>query len=182
MNIDDLWSTLGTYGAHIEIVEYCAEWPRIFQLERAAILEMCSPWVIDVHHVGSTAVPGLPSKPILDILPVAGSPAAAERAVEPMTTLGYLYRGENGIPGRSYFDRLVDGRTVVHNHMFPEDHPDVSKMVGFRDYLRMHAEAALEYARLKQELASRYRNDRVAYTDSKEDFINRIVGAALAEQ
>jgi GrpB-like predicted nucleotidyltransferase (UPF0157 family) len=55
-------------------------------------------------------------------------------------------------------------------------------MVGFRDYLRMHEEAALKYARLKQELASRYRNDRVAYTDSKEDFINRIVGAALAEQ
>ena len=182
MNIDDLWSTLGTYGAHIEIVEYRAGWPRIFELERAAILEMCSPWVIDVHHVGSTAVPGLPSKPILDILPVVGSATAAESAIEPMKTLGYLYRGENGITGRSYFDKVVDGRNVVHNHMFPEDHPDVSEMVGFRDYLRMHEEAALEYARLKQELASGYRNDRAAYTDSKEDFISRIVATVRAER
>ena len=146
------------------------------------MLETCSPWVIDVHHVGSTAVPGLPSKPILDILPVVDSPVAAERAVEPMTTLGYQYFGENGIPGRFHFDKVVDGRTVVHNHMFPKDHPDVAKMVGFRDYLRMHEEAALEYARLKQELASRFRNERAAYTDSKEDFINRIVAAAQSEQ
>lgn len=182
MNTEARWNTLGTNGAHIEIVEYRAEWPRIFDIERAAILEMCSPWVIDVHHVGSTAVPGLPSKPILDILPVVDSPAAAERAVEPMTTLGYLYRGENGIPGRFYFDKVVDGRTVVHNHMFSKDHPDVAKMVGFRDYLRAHEDAALEYARLKQELASRYRNERAAYTDSKEDFVNRIVAAAQAEQ
>ena len=182
MDIDDRWSTLGTNGAHIEIVEYRCEWPRTFELERATILEKCSPWVIDVHHVGSTAVPGLPSKPILDILPVVGSPAAGERAVEPMRTLGYLYRGENGIPGRFNFDRIVDDRTVVHNHMFPEDHPDVAKMVGFRDHLRTHTEEALEYARLKQELASRFRNERAAYTDSKEDFINRIVSVVLAEQ
>ena len=182
MNTDTRWESLGTDGAHIEIVEYRAEWARMFELERAAILETCSPWVDDVHHVGSTAVPGLPSKPILDILPVVGSPAAAERVVAPMTTLGYLYRGENGIPGRFYFDKVVDGRTVVHNHMFPEDHPDVAKMVGFRDYLRTHEEAAIEYARLKQELASRFRNDRAAYTDSKEDFINRIVSAAQSKQ
>ncbi len=66
--------------------------------------------------------------------------------------------------------------------MFPEDHPDVAKMVGFRDHLRTRTEEALEYARLKQELASRFRNERAAYTDSKEDFINRIVSVVLAEQ
>ena len=66
--------------------------------------------------------------------------------------------------------------------MFPKGHPDVAKMVSFRDYLRMHEEAALEYARLKHELASRFRNERAAYTDSKEDFINRIVAAARTEQ
>ncbi len=101
MDIDDRWSTLGTNGAHIEIVEYRCEWPRTFELEWAAILEKCSPWVIDVHHVGSTAVPGLPSKPILDILPVVGSPAAGERAVEPMRAPGYLYRGETESLGGS---------------------------------------------------------------------------------
>ena len=100
MNKDGRWNALGTSGAHIEIVEYRTEGPGTFELERAAILGTCSPWVVDVHHVGSTSVPGLPSKPILDILPVVNSPDAAERAVEPMTTPGYQYFGENGIPGR----------------------------------------------------------------------------------
>ena len=180
MDNTSLWSSLGTNGGHIEIVEYRPAWREIFECERAAILERCRPWVIEVHHVGSTSVPGLAAKPLLDIMPVVANPDDGEDAVEPMATLAYRYRDENGLPGRFYFDKIVDGRTVVHAHMYPRSHSDVRKLVAFRDHLSTHQEAAHSYERLKRELASKYRDDRVSYTDAKGAFINEITAAALA--
>ena len=181
MRDPNLWATLGTDGGNIEIVEYRPEWLVLFEHEKAAIMERCRPRVMEVHHVGSTSVPGLAAKPILDIMPVVANPDDGEDAVEPMATLGYRYRDENGLPGRFYFDKIVDGRTVVHAHMYPQDHFDVRKLVAFRDHLRTHQEAALAYERLKRELASKYRDDRVSYTDAKGAFINEITAAALAD-
>ena len=177
----DTWHSLGTPGEHIEVVEYCAEWSQVFEREAAAILAACRLRVTEVHHIGSTSVPGLAAKPILDVLPVAAGPAEALEAVSRLTALGYRYRGENGIAGRSYFDRVVDGRTVMHVHMFPAGHPEVRRHLVFRDHLRTNPEACREYARLKRELASRYRDDRRTYTDSKSVFIEGIVDAALRE-
>ena len=175
----DPWQSLGTRGTHIEIVDYHADWPRVFEREAATILEVCQPWVTDVHHIGSTSVPGLAAKPVLDIMPIAGGPAEGLEAVSRMTELGYRYRGENGIPGRFYFDRVVDGRTVAHVHMLPVGHPDAGKHLAFRDYLRNHPEAARDYERLKRELASKYRNDRRTYTDSKAEFTSGIIATAI---
>ena len=181
--MDDVsfWSPLGTDGGNIEIVEYRPEWLVLFEHEKVAILERCHPWVTEVHHVGSTSVPGLAAKPLLDIMPVVANPDDGESAVEPMTTLEYRYRGDNGLPGRFYFDKIVDGRTVVHAHMYPQNHFDVRKLVAFRDHLRSHHEAALAYEGLKRELASKYRNEREAYTDSKTAFIKCITEVALAD-
>ena len=175
------WSPLGTDGGHVEVVEYRPEWAKIFERERAAILERCQPWVSEVHHVGSTSVPGLAAKPILDIMPVVASPDDGEKAVGPMTTLGYCYRGERGMPGRFYFDKIVGERTVVHNHMFPQSHSDVRKLLAFRDYLRTHRDAAFEYERLKRELARKHREDGGAYTRAKGAFIRETTTAALAD-
>ena len=181
MDSSQLWRSLGTDGGHVEIVEYRPEWAEIFERERGAILEGCRPWVMEVHHVGSTSVPGLGAKPILDIMPVVASPNDGERAVEPMTTQGYKYRGENGLRGRFYFDKIVDGRTVVHCHMYPQGHSDVRKLVAFRNQLRTDSVMARDYERLKRELALKYRDDRPAYTDAKGTFVNEITTAALAE-
>ena len=175
----DGWQSLGTPGEHIDVVEYCADWPLIFEREAAAILAACRPWVTDLHHVGSTSVPGLVAKPVLDMMPIAAGPAEGLEAVSRMTTLGYRYRGENGIAGRFYFDRVVEGRTVVHVHMFPAGHPEIRKHLVFRDHLRKNPEAAREYARLKRDLASRYRDDRRTYTESKAAFIESIIDIAM---
>ena len=177
----DTWHSLGTRGERIEVVEYSAEWPRVFEREEAAILSACLPWITEVHHIGSTSVPGLAAKPILDVLPVAVGPAEALEAVAPMTALGYRYRGENGIAGRLYFDRVVEGRTVVHVHMFPAGHPEVRRHLVFRDHLRVNPDVAREYERLKRELASRYRDDRRTYTDSKAAFITGVIDAAMRD-
>ena len=174
----DPWQSLGTQTGHVEIAEYSPDWPLVFEREAAAILEACRPWVTEVHHVGSTSVPGLAAKPILDMMPIAAGPAEGLQSVPRMTALGYLYDGESGIPGRFYFDRVVDGRTVAHVHMLPVGHPDARKHLVFRDHLRTHPDTAREYERLKRELASKYRDDRRTYTDSKADFISAIIEAA----
>ena len=174
----DPWQSLGTQTGHVEIAEYSPGWPLVFEREAAAILEACSPWVTEVHHVGSTSVPGLAAKPILDMMPIAAGPAEGLEAVPRMTALGYLYDGESGIPGRFYFDRVVDGRTVAHVHMLPVGHLAASKHLVFRDHLRTHPDAAREYERLKRELATKYRDDRRTYTDSKADFIAGVIEAA----
>ena len=173
------WDSLGTQGGRVEIVEYNPGWPRLFECEAAAIREACGPWVVEVHHVGSTAVPGLAAKPVLDVMPVAAGPAEAREAVSGMTSLGYRYRGENGIAGRCYFDKAVDGRTVAHVHMFPLGHPAIRTHLAFRDYLRTHPDAARDYERLKRELAAKHRNDRDAYTDAKAAFIEGIIAVAM---
>ena len=177
----DAWQSLGTPGEHIEIVEYRAEWPRVFEREAAAILAVCWPLIVEAHHVGSTSVPGLAVKPILDVLPVAAGSSEAAESVSRMTALGYRYRGENGIAGRFYFDRVVDGRTVMHVHVFPAGHPEVRRHLAFRDHLRANPDAAREYELLKQELARLYRDDRRAYTDAKAAFITRVIEAAMRE-
>ena len=178
---DDRWRSLGTDGAHIKIVEYDPEWPRVFEREAEAILQECRPCITEVHHIGSTSVTGLAAKSVLDMMPVAATPGDGAKAVSKMTMLGYLYRGENGIPGRFYFDRVIDGRTVAHVHMFPARHPDVRKHLVFRDHLRAHPDAAQDYERLKRRLASKYRDDRRTYTDAKAEFINMIIDTAMSQ-
>ena len=182
MSATGCWHSLGTQGGRIEIVDYNPGWPRLFEREAAAILQACAPWVVEVHHVGSTAVPGLAAKPVLDVMPVAAGPAEALEAVSRMTALGYRYRGENGIAGRCYFEKAVDGRTVAHVHMFPLGHPAVRTHLAFRDYLRTHPDAARDYERLKWDLAAKYRNDRGAYTSAKAAFIEDIIAAALGNE
>ena len=178
---DDRWRSLGTRGAHVEIVEYDPEWPLVFEREAKAILEECSPWVTKVHHIGFTSVPGLAAKSILDMMPIAASTDDAAKAVSGVEMLGYLYSGESGIPGRFYFDRVVGGRVVAHVHMFPAGHPDVWKHLVFRDHLRAHPDAAQDYERLKRRLASKYRDDRRTYTDAKAEFITGIIETAMSQ-
>lgn len=174
--VDDArWRSLGTQGRHVEIVAHRPEWAEVFAYAAAAILDACTPWVTEVHHIGSTSVPGLAAKPVLDMMPVAVDPDNGARAVPKMTALGYRYRGENGIPGRFYFDRIVDGRTVAHVHMFPATHPVVCTHLAFRDHLRAHPQVARDYERLKRALVSKYRDDRRSYTDKKAEFVSGVI-------
>ena len=163
----------------MEIVEYNPDWPRLFGREAAAIREACGSRVVEVHHIGSTSVPGLAAKPVLDMMPVAAGPSEAGETVPSMAALGYRCLGEYGIPGRLYFEKHVDGRDVAHVHMFPLGHPGIRTHLAFRDYLRAHPGAAHDYERLKRELAVRHRNDREAYTDAKAAFIEGVIAAAI---
>ena len=172
------WTTLGTVGRQIEVVPYAPEWPGLFEFEARRIQEACGDTIVVVEHIGSTAVPGLLAKPILDMMPGLRSYQDGFKTIEPLKQLGYEYFGENGIPGRHYFNLVYEQRTILHVHMIEMGTEFWQRHLLFRDYLRAHPTVAAQYAQLKKELAVRYRNERTAYTEGKSEFINSVLQKA----
>jgi GrpB-like predicted nucleotidyltransferase (UPF0157 family) len=132
--------------------------------------------VVRIEHVGSTSIPGVDAKPILDIVVAVRDMtqvAAFEQAVRP---LGYIHQVENDQPGRLYFvKRTADDRSTHHLNITELDTECWFTHVAFRDYLREHPEAREEYRTLKLDLAHRHSRDRAAYQEGKGQFIEHIL-------
>ncbi len=163
----------------VVVVDYDSSWPARYERERASIVEALGDvmeGVAAIEHVGSTAVPGLAAKPIIDIMVGVRELPVGERCVQPLEALEYEYRGDAGIPGRYYF-RKGNPRSH-HLHMVQHGTEFWQRHLLFRDLLRERPAVAQEYAALKKELAAQYRTDRLAYTEAKTPFID----AALARE
>lgn len=171
------WDLLGERRS-LEIAPYREDWPSLYGIEAKRIRRACGRLVVAIEHIGSTAVPDLAAKPILDIMPGLAKVEDGHGTVEPMRQLGYEYHGEHGIPGRFHYDRHHAGRCIIHVHMFQVGTEDWERHLLFRDYLRQHPDVAKEYEALKRELSSRFQTDRVGYTDGKTEFIESVVQRA----
>ena len=171
--------SLGLEPGTVRVVPYDPAWPEAFAAERARLLELVGPDLpIALEHIGSTAVPGLPAKPVIDIL--AGFPAGVPVApfVAALRDAGYDHRGPNGIPGREYFRRGEPRR--FHLHLVARLGPLWRDHLAFRDALRARPALRDEYAALKLALAERFPHDRASYTSGKDDFVARVVAGAPA--
>jgi GrpB-like predicted nucleotidyltransferase (UPF0157 family) len=162
----------------VALVAYDPKWPGLFQEEREHLLA-CLPRELigQIEHFGSTAVPGLAAKPIIDILVEVKSLEETRLRIVPILeaqSYEYFWRptwGDDTPPFYAWFiKRDSEGRRTHHLHMV-ERHFEHWDRLLFRDYLRAHPEAAVEYQRLKMNLAARYPQDRVAYTKGKTGFI-----------
>ena len=167
---------LGLRGNTVRVSPYSSEWPRLFLEERERLDRCIGEYVLDIQHVGSTSIPGMAAKPILDIAIAVENFEEAARCVQPIEQLGYQYRGENGIPRRHYFTK-GDPRTH-HLHMVELHSENWAITICFRDQLRQRADLAQEYAALKLCLAEQFPTDRTAYQDGKADFIQRVLQQA----
>lgn len=154
------------------LVEYNDEWPKLFDDEKARLRNRGGELVVEIEHIGSTSVPGLSAKPIIDILLGVKKLEDADTLVDVFSREGYKYapQHEDLLPERRFMSR-----PGFHLHMTEHGNLFWRKHIFFRNYLRSHAEVRAEYAQLKTMLAGKYRNDRSAYTDSKSDFINSIL-------
>ncbi len=171
-------AVLGLPRGTVRLRPYSADWPRLFEAERARLQAAIGWYVLDIQHIGSTSVPGLAAKPILDIGVAVTNFEAAAVCIESLVALGYEYLGELGIPRRHYF---VKGAPRTHHlHMNEITSDDWQRTIAFRDYLRRHPEAAQEYADLKHALTVCFPEDREAYTNAKSGFIARILQQAQA--
>ncbi len=165
----------------VHIVAYDTGWPARFGEERDRIERVIGRWLVGIEHVGSTAVPGLDAKPVIDVMPGLSSMLDADLCVEPLVSLGYSYWEEGAEPHHRLFAKFVDdGWTArTHNlHLVEAGGWYWRERLLFRDYLRDHAETAREYARLKHELARRHMDDREAYTAAKKRFVTSVVEKA----
>ena len=163
----------------IVIANYDPAWPARFDEEREAIvaaLGEATGSIVAIEHVGSTSVPGLAAKPIIDIMIGVRQVADGVPCITPIVQLGYECRGEFGIPGRLYF-RKGEPRTH-HIHMVAHEGEFWRRHVAFRDLLRARPDLVEEYARLKRELAAHYGGDRAGYTEAKTPFIESALARA----
>jgi GrpB-like predicted nucleotidyltransferase (UPF0157 family) len=164
--------------AMIVLAPYDPDWPARFAAARDEILSACAGLVIEVHHIGSTSIPGIAAKPIIDIMPVVRRFEHGATCVGGLRALGYEYRGEYGIAGRHYF---VRGDPRSHQvHMYAADHREVERHLLFRDYLRTHPDERAAYETLKRDLAARFSHDVSAYAAAKTPFCERIDRLARA--
>ena len=164
----------------VEIAEYDPAWPALFERERDMIAGALGDLMVAIEHVGSTAVPGLGAKPVIDIMIGVRNLTDGERCVGPLEGLGYEYKGEYGIPGRLYFRRLTKGGRSHQIHMVEHESDFWERLLLFRDYLREHPGEARAYYELKVRLAAQFRTDREGYTEAKTEFIQAAQAKARA--
>jgi GrpB-like predicted nucleotidyltransferase (UPF0157 family) len=175
-------------GKPIVIADYDATWPVTFSRECAAIFHACGrDSFVTIEHVGSTSVPGLAAKPIIDLMPGLRCLADAAALIPKLMTIGYEYAPKlehpspdwgAGMPFRRYFRKDVGGERAFHMHMVEVGSPFWNDHIAFRDYLRSSPQEATDYARLKRELAAAYNatlgpssNRALEYVDRKSPFI-----------
>jgi len=166
----------------VNVVSYNPDWPDQFQVEADLITDSLGENVNSVHHMGSTAIPGMIAKPTIDILLVVKSHDVLDANQQALGALGYLPKGENGIPGRRYYVRLEGEFHRCHVHAFEEGHPEVERHLLFRDYLRSHPDEAQAYGSLKLKLVEQFPRDPQSYTEAKSEFIREIDQRAAAWQ
>ena len=185
---------------------YDPDWPVLFEEERQRIVAAIGRFAAGIHHVGSTSIPGMPAKPILDIAVLLHDFADGERCIEPLEKIGYLHMGVmDDIPGDRVFHRgdslpegcsqFDDDKTAPGSvpkgpthivqthilHMYAVDNPVRQHHFHFRDYLIAHPETAAEYGRLKTSLSNKHPDDRRSYSAGKRSFIKAVLAKAAKE-
>lgn len=162
----------------VVIVGYDPRWPLVFEEEAARVASVLNrDLVVRIDHIGSTAVPGLVAKPIIDLLVSVHSLAEAKQvAVSPLEELGYAYWFDNPDSQRMFFVKGLPPNSprTHHIHVVESDSILLERLL-FRDYLREHPDEALRYAQLKHHLAEQFPDDREAYTSGKTEYIQSVM-------
>ena len=163
----------------LELHAYNPMWPRDFENEAEVLRGILGHDLLAIHHIGSTAIPGMIAKPTIDILAVALTLEAVDRHADRMQASGYVGKGENGIAGRRYFQRFGQGgRHTHHIHIFQKRAPQIDWHLAFRDFLRAHPAKAALYAETKRHAAAAF-SARQEYQAQKSPCIEKIEAEAV---
>ncbi|MCA0970191.1 GrpB family protein [Halobacillus litoralis] len=157
----------------VEVHPYQPEWGSSFTKEAKRLESLFGRELLDIHHIGSTAVEGMAAKPVIDLMPVVADIARIDAHNESMKALGYEPKGEYGISGRRFFIKGRDLRTH-HVHIYEKGNPEIERHLIFRDYLMEHPAARERYSQVKQVLAEKYPDDIGAYIKGKERIVKEL--------
>jgi len=165
----------------IIVIPYQTSWRDQFQRLRDQLNDALGSLAERIEHVGSTAVPGLWAKPIIDVDIVVPTRTEFESVRRCLEEQGYDYLGDQGVPGREAFALRSHEPTIPEHHLYVcrADSIELRRHLAFRDFLRTHPERAAEYSVLKRALAVEFRNDRIEYTNAKGEFIENALSEVL---
>lgn len=162
----------------LTVVDYDDMWPRLFKSERSLLQITLGKVIYQIHHIGSTSVPGLSAKPVIDILIEVTNLAELDSMNQAMERAGYTVRGENGISNRRYFTKGGNQRSH-HIHAFTTGDAQIIKHLAFRDYLIKNNDVAAQYALMKKNAMLLCENNSHQYSIYKADFIQKHLRIAL---
>jgi putative hydrolase of the HAD superfamily len=163
-------------GQPLEVVDYDPRWPELFAIERERLVNALGPSAVKIQHVGSTSVPALAAKPVIDIAIGIKEYPWPSAPIEAIVALGYEHKGEHGIPRRHYFRKGVP--RTHHVHVLELNSEQYAGHILLRDYLRSHPGVARQYEALKRGLVRTVRGDHRAYEEGKAEFIRDIISRA----
>lgn len=167
----------GLKAGTVELASYTADWSRRFLAEKRRLARYLPARGTRIEHIGSTAVPGLDAKPIIDIAVRMPSLKRLPVLIAALTRARYCYKGEYGLAGRHFF---VRGDPVTHHvHLVAQGCEHWTRWLAFRDYLRAFPVEAAAYNAFKRDLARRFATNRDAYTKAKTPFISVMLGKAM---
>jgi GrpB-like predicted nucleotidyltransferase (UPF0157 family) len=160
--------------------EHDPAWAAAFQRESEQLRALLGDELCAIHHVGSTSVPGLAAKPIIDVLPLVRRLSYLDERTPALEGAGYRARGEYGLPGRRYFTKDHEGHRTHNVHAYQVDDASVERHLAFCAFLRRHEQVCREYEALKREVYARHPDDIGAYNDGKDAWIKRVEPLAIA--
>lgn len=165
----------------IIILDYDPTWPHLFQLLRERIAAKLGSIAVRIEHVGSTSVPGLAAKPIIDIDVLLAADNLLNEAIERLAQIGYNHQGDLGIAGREAFKAPKD-YPPHHLYVCSTNSSEFARHLAFRDFLRANPVEAREYGDLKRSLADKFRENREAYADGKAEFIAKLLNRTFVDR
>lgn len=166
----------------VELHPHSPRWAQMAAEETRRLKSALGEELVTVHHIGSTAIPGIMAKPVVDLIPIVADIGRLDAREAVMRALGYKWFGEYGLPGRRYcyLKEAATGRRLFQLHCYQDGSPEVARHLAFRDYLRAHPQLAKEYEAEKIRAAEAVSSDVNAYNAEKNDWIKRVEKDALA--
>lgn len=165
---------IGLKRGTVQLVPYDSDWGQLFLSEKKNLIKVFNDHIVDIQHVGSTAIPTIPAKPIIDIAVLVKSLNKIDKCIAGLELLGYRKKEEDRTD-RQFFTKGSEENRIVYLHVGDESNEYIKDMIVFRDYLAQNLTEAEKYAELKKELAGKFANSRKFYTAAKENFVQEVL-------